>query len=48
MAYADGMDEAPVIGTVEHRPPIGADRLSSRRAVTSDSTNLAAEVSQRS
>ena len=24
MAYADGMDEAPVIGTVEHRPPMGA------------------------
>jgi hypothetical protein len=48
MAYADGMDEAPVIGTIEHRPPIGSDRLSSRRAVTSDSTNLAAEVSQRS
>src|SRR5665811_1326726 len=23
MAYADGMDEAPVIGTVEHRPPVG-------------------------
>ena len=29
MAYADGMDEAPVIGTVEHRPPIGADPVAS-------------------
>src|SRR5579864_9701300 len=48
MAYADGMDEAPVIGTVEHRPPIGAEQLSSRRAVTSDSGSLAAEVRQRS
>ncbi len=48
MAYADGMDEAPVIGTVEHRPPIGADQLSSRRAEASDSGGLAAEVRQRS
>jgi hypothetical protein len=48
MAYADGMDEAPVIGTVEHRPPIAADQLSSDRAVTSDAGRLAAEVRQRS
>ncbi len=48
MAYADGMDEAPVIGTVERRPPVGADQLSQRRSVTSDSTSLAAEVRQRS
>src|ERR1700745_1277870 len=48
MAYADGMDEAPVIGTVEHRPSIGADQLSSRRAETSDSRSMAAEVRQRS
>jgi hypothetical protein len=48
MAYADGMDEAPVIGTVERRPPIGADQLSLRRPVTSDSSNLTAEVRQRS
>jgi hypothetical protein len=48
MAYADGMDEAPVIGTVEHRPPIAADQLSPQRAVTSDSGRLAAEVRQRS
>src|SRR5271169_1753256 len=48
MAYADGMDEAPVIGTVEHRPPIAADQLPPRRPVTSESTGLAAEVRQRS
>jgi hypothetical protein len=48
MAYADGMDEAPVIGTVEHRPPIRADQLPPRRSVTSDARGLAAEVRQRS
>ncbi len=48
MAYSDGMDEAPVIGTIEHRPPIGADQLSPRRAVASDARALAAEVRQRS
>src|ERR1700681_3090266 len=48
MAYADGMDEAPVIGTVEHRPPIGADQQFSPRAATRDSGALAAEVRQRS
>jgi hypothetical protein len=47
MAYADGMDEAPVIGTVERRPPIGADQLSMRRPVTSESRNLTAEARQR-
>jgi hypothetical protein len=48
MAYADGMDEAPVIGTVERRPPVGADQWSPRGSATSDSTSLAAEVRQRS
>jgi hypothetical protein len=48
MAYADGMDEAPVIGTVEHRPPIGAHQLPPRSAATSDARGLAAEVRQRS
>ena len=48
MAYADGMDEAPVIGTVEHRPPIGADQLPLRRPMTSDARGMAAEVRQRS
>jgi hypothetical protein len=48
MAYADGMDEAPVIGTVERRPPIASDPLPVRSAATSDSRNLAGEVRQRS
>ena len=48
MAYADGMDEAPVIGTVEHRPPIGADQLPPRRPMASDARGLAAEARQRS
>jgi hypothetical protein len=48
MAYADGMDEAPVIGTVEHRPLIGADQFPPRQPVTSDSRGLAAEARQRS
>jgi hypothetical protein len=48
MAYADGMDEAPVIGIVEHRPLIGADQLPPRRPVASDSRGLAAEARQRS
>ena len=48
MAYADGMDEAPVIGTVEHRPPIQADQLPPRRPVSSESGALAAEARQRS
>jgi len=46
MAYADGMDEAPVIGTVEHRPPVGAGQLPPRRPSTSESS-LAAEARQR-
>ena len=47
MAYADGMDEAPVIGTVERRPPVGSDQLSMRRPVTNESRNLTAEARQR-
>jgi hypothetical protein len=48
MAYADGMGEAPVIGTVEHRPPVGAELLPPRRPAASDASGLAAEVRQRS
>jgi hypothetical protein len=48
MAYSDGMSEAPVIGTVEHRPPIAADQLPPRRPVVSDNSRaLPAEVHQR-
>jgi hypothetical protein len=49
MAFADGMDEVPVIGTVEHRPPVAADQLPVRRPVESEgSQGLAAEARQRS
>ena len=44
MAYADGMDDAPVIGTVERRPQMGPDSLPPARSVTSEgSEGLAAE-----
>ena len=48
MAYADGMDQAPVIGTVERRPPIGPEQLPPRRPMATDATGMAAEVRQRS
>jgi hypothetical protein len=49
MAYADGMDEVPVIGTIEHRPPVAADLLPPRRPVASETSHaLVAEVRQRS
>lgn len=47
IAYADGMDEAPVIGTIEQRPPI-ADQLPPRRPPVSEGARaLAAELQQR-
>jgi len=47
-AYADGIDEAPVIGTIERRPPVGAPTLPPRRPAASESSPLAAEVRQQS
>lgn len=47
MVYAAGFDEAPVIGTIEHRPMIGTEPTSRRRPATSDSQGLAAEIRQR-
>lgn len=47
MAYADGMDDAPVIGTVEKRPS-RPDSLPPRRPVASEGAGaLAAEFRQR-
>jgi len=46
MAYADGLEDAPVIGTVERRPRV--EPLPPRRPVVSEGTGLAAEVRQRS
>ena len=49
MAYADGMEDAPVIGTVERRPAKEPEALPPRRPVVSESsTGMAAEIRQRS
>lgn len=49
MAYADGMEDAPVIGTIERRQPMRPEALPPRRPVASEgSTGLAAGVRQRS
>ena len=45
-AYADGLDELPVIGTIEHRPPVRSQALPPRRSPASES-GLAAEARQR-
>jgi hypothetical protein len=47
MAYADGMDEAPVIGTVERRPAVGAEQPPPRRPTTGERSDGIAEVRQR-
>jgi len=49
MAYVDHMDEAPVIGTIERRPPMTSDSSpAQRRPVTSErNAGLAAEARQR-
>ena len=46
MVYTDTMDEAPVIGTIEHRPAV--TELPPRRPVASASSALPAEARQRS
>src|ERR1035438_1158449 len=48
MAYADGLGEAPVIGTIERRPAVSAHPLPPRRPASSETSTLAAEVRQRS
>ena len=47
-AYANGMDEAPVIGTIERRPAIGVNPLPPRRPDPSETNPLATEVRQES
>jgi|SRR3954463_7416503 hypothetical protein len=47
LPYVSGMDEAPIIGMIEHRPPISAQDLPPRRAVASESA-LASEARQQS
>ncbi|HKI00008.1 MAG TPA: hypothetical protein VJ999_12940 [Candidatus Sulfotelmatobacter sp.] len=49
MAYADGMDEVPVIGTIERRPAVRTEPLPPRRPAASETAAaLTAEVRQRS
>ena len=45
LPYVDGMNEAPVIGTIERRPPVGTTPLPPRRPVASES-GLTAEARQ--
>src|ERR1700677_3037761 len=48
-AYADGLDDAPVIGTIERRSTIGSEPLPPRRpAVSEGSEGLPAQARQRS
>ena len=47
MAYADGMNEAPVIGTVEHRPPVVSSEPPRKPPVGERSAALPAEMRQR-
>jgi len=47
LLYVDELDEAPVIGTVERRPVIGAHALPPRRPMVSETSPLAAEIRQR-
>jgi hypothetical protein len=45
MAYADGMEEIPVIGTIEHRPPAGPENLPPKRPAASETAQgLPAEI----
>jgi hypothetical protein len=47
LPYADGLNEAPVIGIIERRPPVGTSPLPSRRPVADESSGMTVEVRQR-
>ena len=47
LLYVDGLNEAPVIGIIEHRPPAGTSPFPPRRPVASEPSGLRAEVRQR-
>ena len=48
IAYSDGMNDVPVIGTVEHRPPRVASSAPPRRPPSGEGSNaLPAELRQR-
>ena len=44
-AYSNGLDELPLIGTIEHRPAVGPQPLPPRRPVQSE-RSIAAEAQQ--
>jgi len=47
VAYVDHMNEYPVIGTIEHRPPIAVDSsVPGRPSVAGSARGLAAEARQ--
>jgi hypothetical protein len=47
LPYVDGLNEAPVIGIIERRPPAATNPLPLRRAVARESAGMTAEVRQR-
>ena len=47
MAYSDGMDEAPVIGTIEQRPPATSELPPRRPVVSEGARGIAVEIRQR-
>jgi len=46
MIYANALDQAPVIGTIEHRPVVGTELPPRRPAASEAASPLAAEVRQ--
>jgi hypothetical protein len=47
LPYVDGLNEAPIIGIIERRPPAASNPLPRRRTVASESAGMTAEVRQR-
>jgi hypothetical protein len=47
MAYVDNMEEAPIIGTVERRPPRVSESGAKRRPVASERSTGLADAQQR-
>jgi hypothetical protein len=47
IAYSDGMSEVPVIGTIEHRPPVVAEPSPARKPPSGQGSPLPAELRQR-
>ncbi len=48
MAYTDSLDEAPVIGTIEHRPPVATTAPPRRPPASAVSESIAAQARQQS